>query len=240
VIECGATFNGELFSEKMYFSEAKSTYYKKGPYFLNHYWNSIFFISINIFNRKKVIKHMHKFGLFDDINEAHQQALIGITFINQHGEVLIIKEPLLNDNYGNKVYAAENINNVAVDKYHKQINQLRKHGVPSRVLTEMSKELFGNILFYGIRSIIYNIEYSKINSFFDIYKDITKNKKNTIKVRIGSAVIFLLLLSNNLFAKLGVKFLLFIKTRGSDNYRKIKQELDLILANPKNKFTSTY
>ena len=240
MIECGGAFNGELFSEKMYFSEAKSTYYKKGADFLNHYWNSIIFISINIFNRRQVIEHMHKLGLFDDINEVYQQALVGVTFISQHGEVLIIKEPLLNDNYGNKVYAPENINNVAVDKYHKLLNQFREHGVPSRVIAEMSNQLFGNVFFYGIRSIVYNIEYSKITSFSDVYKNIYKNKKNSVKVRIMSFVIFLLLVSNNLFAKFGLKFLLLIKSRGSDNYFKINEDLNLMVANSKSKITSTY
>ncbi len=240
MIECGGTFNGELFNEKMYFSKAKSTYYKRGSDFLNDYWNSIIFVSINIFNRNKVIKHMHKLGLFDDINEVYQQVLFGVTFINQHGKVLIIKEPLLNDNYGNKVYAVENINNVAVDKYHKLLNQLRHYRAPSRVITEMSNKLFANVLFYGIRCVVYNIEYSKIASFSNLYRDVYKNKKNTVKVRIGSMIIFLLLISNKLFAKLGLKFLLFIKTRGSDNYFKVSEELKLMIASSKSKIASTY
>lgn len=236
--ECGATSNGKLFNDKMYFKDIDKLYYTDGNEFLERYWVSIVFISINIFNRKNVIEHMNNYNLFHNINEAFQNSLIGITFIKEYGNVLVIKDALLNDNYGNKVYAPENMNNVAVEKYYKLLKQLISFELFQKIINDMSSELLRNIVHYGMFSVVYNIEYSEISEYIIIYKNIYNDVNIALKLRVAAFIIYILLIGNKKFSKLGLKFILLFKK--NRNYRKIKNELDGIIKYGNSKIESTY
>jgi abequosyltransferase len=237
--ECGGTYGGKLFKDKMYFKGIKqTTYFKNGNDFLEKYWISIIFISINIFNRERVISHIDKYKLFDDINEVYQNSLIGITFVAKNGGVLVIDKTLLNDNYGNKVYAPENINNAAVVSYHKLLIQLMSFNISKRLLNEMSRELLGNVVNYGFFSIVHNIEHNEVRSYSEIYKNIYKDKSITTRLRLASIVIYILLISNKYVAKMGLKSILLL--RRNTNYKKIKKEVNDTIKFGKSNHTSTY
>ncbi len=236
--ECGGTYGGKLFNDKMYFKDIKQTYFKNGNDFLEKYWISVVFISINIFNRKRVINHMNKYKLFDDINEVFQNSLIGVTFIDKNGEVLVIDKVLLNDNYGNKVYAPENINNVAVDKYYKLLRQFISFNISKILLNEISRELLSNVVNYGFYSIVYNIEHNVVKRYSEIYKNIFKDENMPIKLRLASIVIYILLISNKYVAKIVLKSILLL--RSNTNYKKIKKELNDMIKFGNSKHTSTY
>jgi len=236
--ECGGMFNGKLFNKNMYFKDIEKKYFCDGSEFLEKYWSSIIFVSINIFKREKVLEHMRTFNLLEDVNEVFQNSLIGITFVAEKGEVLVINDPLLNDNYGNKVYSPKNINNVAVDKYCKLIKQLVKANISPKIINEMSRELFANILKYGFYSVIYKIEYESIQEHSEVYRKIYKDKNIALFARSAAIIIYLLLVSNASLAKVGLKIILFFRRR--QTYHKVKSELDGIVAYGKSKITSTY
>lgn len=235
--DCGGAFKGNLFNDQMYFKNVNQLFYEKGKDFLIKHWSSIIFVSINIFNKSEVLKHMNKNNLIENINEVYQSSLIGISFVQQNGKVLIIDKPLLDDNYGNKVYSPENINDVAIDKYYKLLKQLIDFGINIEVINQLSSELLRNILNYGIYSVIYRIEFRGILSFKEVYKKISSDKKIQISLRFAAFYIYTLLNLSKTLAKTGVKILLFLKR---NSYSTEKTKVMLSVKNSKEKIVSTY
>lgn len=235
--DCGGIYHGNLFNDQMYFKDVNQLYYEKGEDFLLKYWSSIVFVSLNIFNRVEVLKHIKKYNLSENINEVYQNSLIGISFIHQKGKVLIINKPLLDDNYGNKVYYPENINDVAVEKYHKLIKQLIKFEINNEIVNQLSNELLRNILSYGVFSVIYRIEFQSNSCFNAIYKRISFDKDVKIILRLAAFYIYVLLLINKSFAKIGVIFLLFLK---GSSYLLEKNKVINNVKRSKEKTTSSY
>jgi hypothetical protein len=185
-----------------------------------------------------VLKHIDKFDLFKNINEVYQNSLIGITFIEKLGNVLVIKEPLLIDNYGNKNYLPENLNDVAVDKYYKLLRQLKNFNISKNITDELSRELMANIISYGFYSIIYFFEIKNLSTYEIIYSKIKSDVSMPYKLRFCAFIICLLLSSNKYLAKLGINSILFLKRKGT--YNKMKKDLFSMIEKSEKKIHSTY
>jgi glycosyltransferase involved in cell wall biosynthesis len=234
----GGVSHGRLFDSNMYFKNLKQDKFIGGKDFLISHWNSIIFISINIFNVHLLRRHVAEFGLLDNINEAYQNSLIGITLVNKYGNVVVINHTLLNDNFSNKVYAPEKINDVAVEKYHKLYHQLFNHNVPERVLIEMNKVLFRNILTYGLISTVYGVEYIRVPQHLMTFLSIWSNKNNNITIRLSAFLIYRLLTCNKYFAK--IISILLVAIINKSSYSKMVCVIDNIVKDSKNKIPSSY
>lgn len=236
--ECGGAYNGKLFSDKMYFRDIDQSFFEKGNDFLEKYWESVIFVSINIFNRDNVLRHMDEYGLSSDINEVFQNSLIGVTFISRFGKVLVISDPLLNDNYGNKVYLPQNINDAAVDKYYKLLKQFMMFNIPKKVIDDMSNNLFSSVFRQGLLSVVYSIEYQSVDNYRKTYKKLYRDARIAKKVRFISFIVYLLLIFDKRVSRVAVKFILLFK--GNFTYSKTKKELDTLIAQCQTKIHSTY
>ena len=234
----GGVSNGVLFDSNMYFKNLNQEKFIEGKDFLKPYWSSIIFISINIFNTQLVRKHVEDFNFSSNINEVYQNSLIGITLVNKHGNVVVINDTLLNDNFSNKVYAPEKINDVAVDKYHKLYHQLSAFNIPDVVFVEMSRVLFRNILTYGLISTIHGIEYSRIPQHLMTYLSIWSNRKNNLSIRASAYCICKLLTMNRVLAKF--LSILFIYMVNKSTYSKAVFDIDQIVEQSKIKIPSGY
>lgn len=234
----GGVSNGVLFDSNMYFKNLNQEKFIEGGDFLKSYWSSIIFISINIFNTQLVRKHVEEFNFLSNINEVYQNSLIGITLVNKYGNIVVINDTLLNDNFSNKVYAPEKINDVAVDKYHKLYHQLSDFNLPDTVFVEMSRVLFRNILTYGLTSTVYGIEYSPIPQHLMTYLPIWSNRKNSFSIRASAYCICKLLTMNRTFAK--ILSILLIGIVNKSTYAKLVFDIDQIVEQSKIKIPSGY
>lgn len=234
----GGISNGVLFNSNMYFKNLKQEKFIEGKDFLKSYWNSIIFISVNIFNTQLVRRHVKDFNFSSNINEVYQNSLIGITLVNKYGNVVVINDVLLNDNFSNKVYAPEKINDVAVDKYHKLYHQLFDFDLPDIVFVEMSRILFRNILTYGLTSTVYRIEYSRIPQHLITYLTILSNRKNNLSIRASAFCICKLLTANRILAKILSIFLIGVVNKST--YSKLVFDIDQIVKQSKIKIPSGY
>lgn len=234
----GGVSNGYLFDSNIYFKNLRKNEFIDGKEFLESHWESIIFISINIFNTRLVKKHIQDINLSTEINEVFQNSLIGITLVNKYGNVVVINDVLLNDNYSNKIYAPEKINDVAVDKYHKLHHQLLNYNIPNAVFIEMRRVLFRNILTYGLVSTVYGIEYDRIPQHLMTYLSIWSNGKNNFIIRISAYCIWKLLTINKFIAKIISNPL--IRMINKSTYSKILYEINKGVAQSKIKIPSTY
>jgi glycosyltransferase involved in cell wall biosynthesis len=189
----GGLSKGKIFNKNMYFEERPNHFTTNGFLFLEKFWRSIIFISINIFNTKILKKHMEENNFLEKINEVYQNSLLGITLVATYGNVTFIDELLLCDNYSNKIYKPESINDVSVDKYKKLYNQLRSYGVPVILLKQMNRELIRNTLNYGLVSVVYHIEYSSVPIYKSTYWGIFSDRTSSFILKITSLVIIILL-----------------------------------------------
>lgn len=234
----GGMSGGKIFSNNMYFNEKPSAITFDGMNFLENFWRSIIFISVNIFNTKLVKNHIADNNYLENINEVYQNSLIGITLVARYGKVVFIDNLLLYDNYSNKIYQPENINNVSVDKYRKLHNQLKNYGVSSRILEQMSRELVRNAISYGLLSLVYNIEFAKVPVYKSTYWNIVLDNNSALLLRLVSLVIVVLLILPAFISKTMTHICLFI-TSGK-KYSDIVNYWKKSLSTLSNKIPSSY
>lgn len=223
--DCSGSYEGEVFSESMYFGDLRDgeVFYEDGKVYLEKHWISNVFISINVFNRDSMFKHIQKYNLLENINEVFQNSYIGIGLVNEQGNALVVPRSLLSDNYGNKVYKIENINNVAVDKYCKLYKQLRNLKVPVSVSREHARELLGSMIHYGSLSVVYRLEFQKVEIHEQTYLRIALDGELPVSLRVVAFSIFSFLRQPWIISALLFRvFLLLVKRK---KYANAKKEL---------------
>lgn len=237
--DCGGTYLGKKFVDRMYFKDLERDAKISGHAFIKKYWESMIFISINIFNLEKTKSHLEKHNLDRAINEVYQNSYLGISMLHEtNGSVEIINESLLDDNFGNKVYAPGRINDVAVDKYAKLLIQLSKFKVDYEILLKMKNILIRNIFSYGLLSTVYKIEYKKIEEHLKTFVKIFTDKNHFISVRTSALIIYILLRTPNWTSKL--LCIPFLHVFRRENYKATVKCVNQIVLKSSEKIASTY
>ena len=220
----GGCFQGKLFDDNIYFKEMSKTYFDNGIEFLDLYWQSIIFVSCNIFNRNELICHAEKYSLFDNINEVFQNSLLCISFINNNGFVMVIPDVLVNDNYGNKEYSVRTEIDVPILKNIKLLYQFKDLNVSPVVCASLKDIIIKNICFYGLRSLIRYIEFDGHSEIKNEFRYICKNIKDR-DIQKESRKIYLIFLLNRFIAKIALKIFLKFKIIKGTEYVTIKEDL---------------
>lgn len=228
----GGIINNEI-ENNVYFKKCKTDYFLQGKDFLSSWWTSVIFLSINIFNREKMIQHANKYNLFNDTNDVYQNSLLCISFIDKLGGVKIINKMLLIDTYKPKTYTPYNSVNVPIINFLKLLIQLESLNICKECLRDIKKNVDANIVGWGCRFIIRKIETDDIFDYASEYKKIIRNNKVKLDTKFRAFCIYLLLKTNKNLAKFLIKLGFILKGKEKNYYKSIRMESIMYMENIK-------
>jgi hypothetical protein len=116
-----------------------------GNDFLKKYWLSVIFISVNIFNTRKMKSHIIKNKFQKITNIAYHNSLLCLTFI-KNKKVCIILDALLTDVYGNKNYSLEGQFEMWVRSWQDIVKKCHDYELPIITIFKMRVLSFRNSL----------------------------------------------------------------------------------------------
>lgn len=218
----GAIWDGAR-DENFYFKGCTQHYFAEGKDFLEKYWLNVIFVSVNIFDREKMISHAEKHNIFENLNDVYQNSLLCISFINAYGHVQIIPRTLLFDSYDRKLYTPFHSLNVPVLDYVKLLLQLKNLGLDKTCIRKIKKDVDSSILSNGLRFVIRKIETDDEFDYASEYEKLSKKKELYMSSRMKACFIFLLFKCNKMVSRLIVRILYVL--RGKANfYEHTRQE----------------
>lgn len=107
-----------------------------GKKFLKKYWLSVIFLSLNVFNTKKMTQHLKRNNFFKNINHAYHNSYLCLSFI-ANVKVCIILKSLLTDSYADKHYDISNRFEMLNIYWLKLVADLSKFKLPFVTIFQM-------------------------------------------------------------------------------------------------------
>jgi len=221
----GAVWGG-VRDDNFYFKNCTQHYFAEGKDFLEKYWRSIIFISVNIFHREKMISHARQHDLFNNRNDVYQNSLMGISFVDTFGHVKIIPKTLLFDSYDQKLYTPFNSVSVPVLEYVKLLTQLGDLGVNKVCLASVKKDVDSSILSNGLRLVIRKIETADEFDYAAEFRKVINNKKLFLSSRIRARLIYTLFQWSPLVVRPMVKLIYMLKGKAALYATMRKENID--------------
>ena len=218
----GAVWDG-VRDENFYFKNCTQHYFAEGRDFLEKYWLNCIFVSVNIFDREKMISHAEKHNIFNNINDVYQNSLLCISFINAYGHVQIIPKTLVFDSYARKLYTPFNSVSIPVLDYVKLLLQLKNLDVDKACLQKIKKDVDASLLSNGVRFVIRKIETGDTFDYAAEYRKVIGNKELYLSSRAKAGFVYLLFKCNTMVSKPIVKALYRIR-RKKNLYEHTRQE----------------
>ena len=171
-----------------------------GNYFLEKYWLSVIFISINIFDTKKMRNHIKFYNLKKITNKAYHNSFLCISFIKDK-KVKVILDFLLIDSYVPKFYTLQTQFEMWVMSWVVLIKDLKKFNLPLRTIIAMRILAMRNLKSIFVYVISYQrldpIKKQDLNLFNISVKKI--ERKLIIETCTIKMIIFLLKLQKNFY-----------------------------------------
>lgn len=206
----GAAFAGKVYDRNFYFKDLRQDFFQKGDDFLSKYWQSVIFVSCNIFHRERLLRHAEAHGLFENINAVYQNSLLGISFISKYGGVGIIQKLLLVDNYGNKVYSRATALDTPVLQYIKLWTQLSAILCPAAV-APLLRDVESSTLRHGLRFAIHRAEGFAGADYREEFLRISENATLPFGLRARARYVAFLLGTNRTLAGAIIKLISFLR-----------------------------
>jgi glycosyltransferase involved in cell wall biosynthesis len=236
--------NGEVVVKERYFSNVKNTFFVNGNDFLRSHFTSVIFVSINIFNREKLLSF--KLDNANLVNDTYQNSILCLAFIEKYGNCFVIDKSLIIETSGNKLPSPKSAIKGNYD-YCLLYNQLIKQGylVDLDYRREFAQKLYENLY---LSSIIYIFIAMKTDIDFDfsvLYKDLLQlSPRLPFKLRmfvLTNKLIydFLNLLGQNRFNAVVDLSLKLIGKKGFLNYC-TNRALDYSRKLKKSSYTTSY
>lgn len=223
----------------MYFSDIpgkKKISIIAGNKFLKKYWLSVIFISINVFNRKKMQEHILKYNLKKKINIAYHNSFLCLSFI-KNKNVMIINEFLVDDSYDKKNYTFKNQYEMWVNSWYELIYALKKFNIPSKTIYSMRLMGLRNFKSMIIFFLQYHFAFDNNGKFNILLKGTLKKIRNLNffdKLIFLISLIFFQILEKKILKKI-VKILSFNLFKSKFNKNIInelqKEEMQINLKN---------
>jgi len=202
----GAAFEGKVFDENFYFKDLGEDYFPAGDEFLAKYWLSIIFVSCNVFDREKMLRHAAANGLFNDINDVYQNSLLCISFISRHGSVKVVKKTLLIDNYGNKAYSRATAIEAPIHQYIKLWRQLAKL-TGRRAVAPLLRDVSSSVLRHGLRFAVHHAEGVSDFDFLPEFLKVAEDRSLPFSLRARAYFVCALLKAHRKAAKAALKLI---------------------------------
>ena len=226
------TFDVENYStgervSNWYFGELDKDYFKSGQSFLNirKNWQSVIFISINIFHRKKMMNYIQENNLYVKINDTFQSGLLSIGYINKYGCVQIIKKCLLHEDKNEGKYYTINGYFKTIRDYLKLNKQLKLVGAPITFLKDHLAQVNGKIIGHSIRSIVSNEIYATALPIDSLKKIIFKDN-SPFSTKTKATIFYFIMLTISLNKKFGKSiFNLLLILKGNPSLILVTEEL---------------
>lgn len=206
----GAAFAGKVYDHNFYFKDLGQDYFQDGNEFLSKYWQSVIFVSCNIFHRERLIRHAEAHGLFENVNAVYQNSLLGISFISKHGGVGVVRKLLLVDNYGNKVYSRSTALDTPVLQYIKLWAQLAALLSPAAV-APLLRDVQSSTLRHGLRFAIHRAEGFTGFDYREEFLRIYENRALPFGLRARARCVAFLLGVNRTLAGAMIKLISFLR-----------------------------
>lgn len=189
---CSLIRNGKNINKDLYFYNLPKTNKNNyvlmdGKQFLEKYWRSVIFLSLNVFNTQKMKTHLNKNKILKNINHVYQNSYLCISFIN-NSNVCIILSMILADTFPIKNYDLKNKYEVIVTSWIKLVEDLKCFHLPKITLIQMRLSCLRNLI-YIFKYLIVNLIFFK--NYNEIFLLLKKNKSSFI---IESFLIFAFLL----------------------------------------------
>jgi len=200
----GASFQGKLFSDNFYFKDLDRTYFDSGGDFLARYWMTVIFISDNIYDRAKLLRHSEESGFLNELNDVYQNSLMGISFIEKYGKVAVIPKTLLVDNYGRKAYSRRTAIDAPVHQYIKLWRQLSPC-VGGEAISQLRRSVESSIIRNGLRFAVNRIETGCTHTYREDFVSIAANPALPVRMRLLAFCTAALLTVERRFARFLIK-----------------------------------
>ena len=235
----GAGWNGTRDSN-LYFKNCTKHYFISGREFLEKYWLSVIFVSVNIFHRERMIAHAEEKGIFENVNDVYQNFLLCINLIDTAGYVQVIPKTLLFGNYSTKLYTPYNSVSVPVLEYVKLLLQLRDLGIDKSIWQNIKKDVDASIISNGLRFVVRKIETDDDFDYSGEYAKVIKNGELPMMSRAKAGFIWLLFKYPRRISELIVRAMYMI--RGKNHMYEImrKENIDWYKEVQKDKIKISY
>jgi len=238
----GGMVRGEITDEDIYFKGLDCDYFSDGLLFMQRYFESVIFISTNIFHVKKLNAHADKYNLFNNYSSAYQNSLLCLSFIGLHGNVRIIRKTILYDNLQAKTYTEETAITVPVLGYIEALHKLEAFGFKPHAYEAYRKSVRDHVLHCGLTFSIGRIETPQRFDYRPGYRSIMCDSKLEIRTRLYALFVYVLLHLPKMAAKVCIRTVFTFKSPHFTYSRwaaRIKESHDSLCA-MKNRIDSTY
>lgn len=199
--------------ENIYFRDCQQEYFRQGTEFLRQYWQSVIFVSTNIFHREKLLAHARREGLLDNWNDVFQNSLLCLSFIDRAGCVRVIPKTLLSDSFRDKLYSPENAVRTSVVNYAKLLAQFRALGCNPAWLRRLQGVVEDSVVFNGLRFAVVRQVTPDGYDYAAAFREVAGSTQLPARTRFKAGVMAAVLGSHRRFAGECVRLLFVLRGR---------------------------